>query len=147
VTDEEWEKQRARAVAAAFQTGRPVFADTDGALRYADGAREEVPPGVGSATSVDAEFSGFFRSIGYVVERNGKIATGERWHEILDEGRLVCQVKTGTPLAEFLADLPHLVEGEPGVGPTDYWCACDDDEKLRALLARARSARRLTPDG
>jgi hypothetical protein len=86
VTDEEWEKQRARAVAAAFQTGRPVFADTDGALRYADGAREEVPPGVGSATSVDAEFSGFFRSIGYVVERNGKIATlpqtndgGGRW--------------------------------------------------------------------
>ena len=49
MTDDEWEKQRSRAVLAAFQTGRPVFADTDGELRYADGTREQLPTDVGLA--------------------------------------------------------------------------------------------------
>ena len=43
MTDDEWEKQRSRAVMAAFQTGRPVFADNDGVLRFTDGAKELVP--------------------------------------------------------------------------------------------------------
>ena len=47
MTDDEWEKQRARAVLAAFQTGRPVFADTDGELRYADGSGERLPDHAG----------------------------------------------------------------------------------------------------
>ena len=42
MTDEEWEEQRKRAVLAAFQTGRSVFADTDGVLRYADGDHEAL---------------------------------------------------------------------------------------------------------
>jgi hypothetical protein len=52
VTDEEWEKQRTRAVMAAFQTGRPVFADTEGELRYTDGSHERVPANVGTEASV-----------------------------------------------------------------------------------------------
>jgi hypothetical protein len=47
VTDDEWDKQRSRAVMAAFQTGRPVFADTDGEVRYVDGDREKLPEDVG----------------------------------------------------------------------------------------------------
>ena len=49
MTNEEWEKQRVRAIMAAFQTGRPVFADTDGDLRHTDGAREQIPADVGVA--------------------------------------------------------------------------------------------------
>ena len=49
MTDDEWEKRRSRAVLAAFQTGRPVFADTDGVLRYTDGAKEPVSDNVGVA--------------------------------------------------------------------------------------------------
>lgn len=47
MTDEEWEQRRDRAISAAFQTGRPVFADTDGKLRYADGDREPIAADVG----------------------------------------------------------------------------------------------------
>lgn len=47
MTDEEWEKQRARAILAAFQTGRPVFADSEGKMRYVDGGGERLPDEVG----------------------------------------------------------------------------------------------------
>lgn len=47
MTDEEWDKQRHRAILAAFQTGRPVFADTEGVLRYADGSKEPLAADVG----------------------------------------------------------------------------------------------------
>lgn len=47
MTDDEWEEQRKRAILAAFQTGRPVFADTDGEMRYVDGDREPLKPHVG----------------------------------------------------------------------------------------------------
>lgn len=50
MTDEEWEKQRSRAIMTAFQTGRPVFADTDGELRYTDGDRAQIPADIGQAT-------------------------------------------------------------------------------------------------
>lgn len=43
----EWDKQRARAILAAFQTGRPVFADSDGKFRYVDGAGEPLTEDVG----------------------------------------------------------------------------------------------------
>ena len=46
VTNEEWEKLRLLAIMTAFQTGRPVFADDDGELRYSDGDREKVPADV-----------------------------------------------------------------------------------------------------
>ena len=47
--DEEWEKQRNRAILAAFQTGRPVFADSEGELRFVDETGERVPADVGVA--------------------------------------------------------------------------------------------------
>jgi len=47
VTDDAWDKQRSRAIMAAFQTGRPVFADTDGEMRYVDGDREKLSEDVG----------------------------------------------------------------------------------------------------
>ena len=52
MTEDEWEKRRDRAIMAAFQTGRPVFADSEGTLRYTDGAKEEVPLDVGTDVSV-----------------------------------------------------------------------------------------------
>lgn len=42
MNDDEWKKKRERAMAVTFQTGRPVFADTDGEMRYADGDREPL---------------------------------------------------------------------------------------------------------
>jgi hypothetical protein len=47
VTDDEYEQRRSRAILAAFQTGRPVFADSDGEMRYADGDREPLADDVG----------------------------------------------------------------------------------------------------
>jgi len=49
VRDDDWEQQRQRAILAAFQTGRPVFADTDGAMRFADGDGEPLAADVGIA--------------------------------------------------------------------------------------------------
>lgn len=43
----EWEKIRSRTILTAFQTGRPVFANTEGELRYADGDCEPVGDEVG----------------------------------------------------------------------------------------------------
>lgn len=42
MTDDAWEILRRRAILTAMETGRPVFADSDGVLRYADGAQEAV---------------------------------------------------------------------------------------------------------
>lgn len=87
----------------------------------------------------DASFQHFFESLGYRVYREGKMETGERWYEICDpdEGVLCFQISMPPPpIIELVADLPHLIEGRSGVGPTDYWCACDDDSKLRELLSR-----------
>lgn len=47
MTDEEWEQLRDRAISAAFQTGRAVFADSNGQLHYADGDRESIAADVG----------------------------------------------------------------------------------------------------
>lgn len=90
-------------------------------------------------------FARFFELLGYGVTYEGRQETGERWHEIYDDNGLICQVLFGTPLAEFLADLPYLVEGKPGIGPTDYWCACEKRQKLHELLARVRSAKVSAP--
>jgi hypothetical protein len=44
MTDEEWEQHRNRAMMEAFTTGRSVFADNTGKLKYYDGAGEDVDP-------------------------------------------------------------------------------------------------------
>jgi len=46
MTDDEWELKRNRAVLAAFQSGRPVFADSEGQFRYIDGEGEPLANGV-----------------------------------------------------------------------------------------------------
>lgn len=47
MNDEEWERQRQRSIMAAFQTGRPTFADSDGVLKFADGNEEPVSDDIG----------------------------------------------------------------------------------------------------
>ncbi len=47
MNDDEYELHRNRAILAAFQTGRPVFADNEGELRFVDGVGEPVPADVG----------------------------------------------------------------------------------------------------
>ena len=42
-----WDRQRERAILAAIQTGRPVLADSEGVMHYADGGREPVTDDVG----------------------------------------------------------------------------------------------------
>jgi hypothetical protein len=48
VTDDDWRRRRDRAISAAFQTGRAVYADADRELRYADGDHEPLPDDVGA---------------------------------------------------------------------------------------------------
>jgi hypothetical protein len=89
-----------------------------------------------ASKDVDAAFTRFFEALGYRVDLDGTTTPLELWHEIYDDDGLFLQVQTGTPIAEFLADLPAFVDGRPGSGQTTYWCACKDDAKLRALHQR-----------
>ena len=50
-----WDRQRERAILAEIQTGRPVLADSDGAMHYADGGREPVADDVGGREPVATE--------------------------------------------------------------------------------------------
>jgi hypothetical protein len=52
VSDAEWELKKNRAVLTAFQTGRPVFADSEGELRFVDGDGEPVPDDLGEPVVV-----------------------------------------------------------------------------------------------
>ncbi|HSX23373.1 MAG TPA: hypothetical protein VLE97_11420 [Gaiellaceae bacterium] len=74
MTDDEWEEQRRRAVLAAFQTGRPVFADTDGELRYVDGDREPLADDVGmpktALPSAEVKITWWGRIRRWFVERS-----------------------------------------------------------------------------
>jgi hypothetical protein len=90
--------------------------------------------------NINDAFASFFKKLGYDVTYEGRRETGERWHELYDAEGIICQVSFWTPLAEFLADLPYLVEGKHDIGPTDYWLACEDDKKLHKLLTRVQSA-------
>jgi len=94
--------------------------------------------GIALCPDADDAFERYFESIGYKVYWEGRIETGERWYEICDDGALVFQISMPPPpIAELVADLPHLAEGRSGVGPTNYWIACEDNERLRELLRRA----------
>jgi hypothetical protein len=44
---DDWDKYRSRAIMTAMQTGRPVFADSEGVMRFADGDKEPVGGDVG----------------------------------------------------------------------------------------------------
>lgn len=90
----------------------------------------------------NAAFERYFELLGYTTHWEGRRETGERWYEICDpaEGVLCFQISMPPPpIAELLADLPHLIEGRSGVGPTDYWIACKDNNRLRDLLSRMQA--------
>ena len=96
-----------------------------------------------SAICPDADdaFAAVFLAIGYQVYWDGKRSTKERWYEFYDGDGLAFQISMPPPpIAELVADLPHFIEEKPGIGPTDYWCACEDAGKLRTLLTRLCSA-------
>jgi hypothetical protein len=100
---------------------------------------------------VDDPFALFFLDLGYDVRAvqgpkklrgGGKRSTVDCWYELYDGGALALQISMPSPpVAELIADLPRFIDDEPGVGPTDYWCACADGGKLRELLARAQKAK------
>lgn len=90
----------------------------------------------------DAAFERFFEELGYSVYWEGRRETGERWYEICDpaEGHLCFQISMPAPsIAELIVDLPLLVEGKPSVGPTNYWRACENNERLGELLRRVNA--------
>lgn len=87
----------------------------------------------------DEAFVGFFKKLGYHVCQDGQLATGERWYEFYDGGLGFQISMPPPPIVELIADLPHFITGGAGVGPSNYWCACEDNEKLRDLLRRWRA--------
>jgi hypothetical protein len=97
---------------------------------------------------VDDEFARYFRGLGFTVTWDFSKKTGERWYEILDEDNaLVAQVDFGTPLEEFLTDVPHFLAGQAeapfetarGIGPTNYTCNATNSG-LREILRRQKVA-------
>jgi len=97
VTDDEYDQHRNRAILAAFQTGRPVLADTDGVLRYTDGAKETVPADVGvgkppvprtRALAVRAERASHMAFVTSVVAAIANAVSGFLWNP----WQLVCVV-------------------------------------------------------
>jgi hypothetical protein len=87
MTDNEWEQQRQRAILAAFQTGRPVFADTDGELRYTDGDREQLAEDTASAAArgtsalaVRAERASHVAFVMTIVAAIANGIAGVLWH-------------------------------------------------------------------
>ncbi len=91
----------------------------------------------------DATFERYFEALGYTLYWEGKMETGDRWYEICDPqvGCLCFQISMpAPPIDELIADLPYLIDGKPGIGPTNYWLACEDTAKLRELLRRVTVA-------
>lgn len=89
MTDEEWEQQRKRAVLAAFKTGRPVFADTDGELRYVDGKGEPLA-GVAQKPTAASTYARALRasraaciSSALVAVANGVVGLWRPWYFVL----------------------------------------------------------------
>jgi hypothetical protein len=87
-------------------------------------------------TEIDDEFARYFRKRGLHVAWDFDKRSGDHWYELYDDGGLVCQVDFGTPLSEFIADIPHFIAGRPGVGLADYECRCPDLTRLRAIYER-----------
>jgi len=92
-----------------------------------------------AARGEDKELVEFFEKLGYEVSYDGKAATGERWHEVLDDDELVMQIDFGVPLAAFLADLPFLIKRKEGPSGIDYTVNAERDSDLREMLRRANA--------
>lgn len=98
-----------------------------------------------SSRDVDAELSKLFEKLGYEANYDGRVSTGERWHEVYDDGRLVLQVDFGVSPADFLKDLPFLAKGKSRPGSKDYTINTEPgrqgDADLREMLRRAKDRR------
>ena len=92
-----------------------------------------------AAPEGDKELIEFFEQLGYEVASDGKLATGERWHEVFDNGTLVMQIDFGVPLADFLEDLPLLATRQEGTSRHDYTVNAEFDSDLREMWGRAEA--------
>jgi hypothetical protein len=83
--------------------------------------------------NINSEFIQYFEKIGFTITWDCK--GYQRWHEIMDGEKLLCQVDFGVPLADFLEDLPHFANGEPGTSATEY-TASGTRKTLKAIYQR-----------
>lgn len=97
-----------------------------------------------AARHSDPELVEFFKKLGYEVSWDGKMRTGERWHEVFDGGRLVIQVDFGVPLTALLEDLPLLVEHKEGTSSHNYTINGTNSD-LGELLRRATALKNGEP--
>lgn len=89
MTDDEWEQRRNRAILAAFQTGRPVIADSDDVMHYADGDHETLADDVGvpktalprvTALAVRAERASHFAFVTSAIAAVANTICGLLWY-------------------------------------------------------------------
>ena len=89
------------------------------------------------STGVDDDVVRYVRALWFEVTWDMSMRRRQRWYEIYDGDRLLCQIDMGIPLANILEDLPHMAEGRVGTsaGP-DYEVTCDEDAKLKLICRR-----------
>ena len=95
-------------------------------------------------SKVDDDFARYFRQLGFDVTWDFSQRTGERWYEIYDGDRLLCQAIPigGVPVDDFLEDITCFVAGRTnGTSKSDWSCRCDDNNKLKLILDRVAAAK------
>ena len=80
----------------------------------------------------DCEFAKYFKNLGYDYRWDCKIRTGERWHELWENGKLILQVDM-VPLEDIIKDFCITEETTP------YFKVSGGNQKgYEELLARVR---------
>ena len=82
------------------------------------------------------EVVAFFESLGYAVGWDFRGGTDPSWHEIRDEGELVCQIDSGIPLSDILEDLLCIHEHKPTTSKSEYTINAPDTVKFDKLLEK-----------
>ena len=80
------------------------------------------------------EVVAFFESLGYTVDWDFRGGTDPSWHEIRDEGELVCQIDSGIPLSDILEDLLCIHENRPATSKSEYTINAPDTVKFNKFL-------------
>jgi hypothetical protein len=80
-------------------------------------------------------FEEFFTSLGYEVSWD--YCGGDKWWEILKDGKLVCQVDEIAPLEDVISDFYSLYLGIPQttIGP-EYTITAPDSPELTELFQK-----------
>jgi len=89
---------------------------------------------VNPLADVDDEFARYFRSLGYVVTWD--FNRTERWYEILDGKRMLCQVDIGVPIAHFLEDMALFAQGIRKGTSASIYTANGEPEDFKAIYER-----------